>query len=128
MNGEVATFMLSSFDEFVTSYKANNNALASEAVEAFNHFLLTLDKFFDLLDEFKEMNDASNIFIKWYSFAKISSNDTIWANSNWYQQAVFDNISININVDEIENYITNDGMCFGKVNFQFIVIMTDYII
>ena len=55
MNGEVATFMLSSFDEFVTSYKANNNALASEAVEAFNHFLPTLDKFFNLLDEFKEM-------------------------------------------------------------------------
>ena len=46
MNGEVATFMLSSFDEFVTSYKTNNNALASEAVEAFNHFLPTLDKFF----------------------------------------------------------------------------------
>ena len=120
MNGEVATFMLSSFDEFVTSYKTNNNALASEAVEAFNHFLPTLDKFFDLLDEFKEMNDASNIFIKWYSSAKISSNDTIWANSNWYQQAVFDNISINMNVDEIEDYITNDGMCFGKVNFQLL--------
>ena len=49
MNGEVATFMLSSFDEFVTSYKTNNNALVSEAVEAFNHFLPTLDKFFDLL-------------------------------------------------------------------------------
>ena len=45
MNGKVATFMLSSFDEFVTSYKTNNNALASEAVEAFNHFLPTLDKF-----------------------------------------------------------------------------------
>ena len=117
MNGEVATFMLSSFDEFVTSYKANNNALASEAVEAFNHFLPTLDKFFDLLDEFKETDDATNIFIKWYSSAKISSNDTIQANS---QQAVFDNISINMNADEIEDYIINDGMCFGKVNFQLL--------
>src|SRR5437764_7844166 len=87
MNGEVATFILSSFEEFVTSYKTNNNALASEAVEAFNHFLPTLDKFFDLLDKFKEMDDASNIFIKWYSSAKIFSNDTIRANSNWYQQA-----------------------------------------
>ena len=120
MNGEVATFMLSSFDEFVTSYKTNNNALASEAVKAFNHFLPTLDNFFNLLDEFKEMDDASNIFIKWYSSAKISSNDTIRVNSNWYQQAVFDNISINMNVDEIEDYITNDGMCFGKVNFQLL--------
>ena len=112
--------MLSSFDEFVASYKTSNNVLASEAVEAFNHFLPALDKFFDLLDKFKEMDDAANIFIKWYSSAKISSNDTIRANSNWYQQAVFDNISINMNIDEIEDYITNDGMCFGKVNFQLL--------
>jgi hypothetical protein len=44
--------------------------------------------------------------------------DTIRANSNWYQQAVFDNISINMNSDEIKNYITSDGMCFGKVLFN----------
>jgi hypothetical protein len=25
-----------------------------------------------------------------------------------------------MNVDEIEDYITNDGMCFGKVNFQLL--------
>ena len=44
MNGEIATFMLSSFDEFVTSYIASNHSLlASEAVEAFDHFLSTLD-------------------------------------------------------------------------------------
>ena len=69
MNGEVATFMLSSFDEFVTSYKTNNNALASEAVEAFNHFLLTLDKFFDLLDEFKEMDGMMHLI---YSLSGIA--------------------------------------------------------
>lgn len=119
MNGEIATFMLSSFDEFVTSYIASNHSLlASEVVEAFDHFLSTLDRFFDFLDEFnKEMDDAATICIKWYSSAVISSSDTIRANSNWYQQAVFDNISINMNSDEIEDYTTNDGMCFGKVNF-----------
>lgn len=56
------------------------------------------------------------IFIKWYNSVIISSSDTIQANSNWYNQAVFDNISINMNSDKIENYVTNNGMCFGKVN------------
>lgn len=115
MKKEFATFKLSSFDEFVTSYKASNHFLAPEAIEAFDHFLPTLDKFIDLLDEFEEMDDGTSIFIKWYGSAVISSNDTIRANSDWYQQAVFDNISINMDSDEIKNYVTSDGMCFGKV-------------
>lgn len=119
MNSEIATFKLSLFDEFVTSYKANN-ILASEALDGFNHFLTALSRFFNLLEEFTNNNmDNDTITIKWYSSAIISSSDTIRANSNWYQQAVFDNISINMHSDEIENYITSDGMCFGKVLFQF---------
>lgn len=118
MNGEIATFKLSSFDEFITTYKANN-ILAPEALEAFNQFLIALNRFFNLLEEFAN-NDVNDeiITIKWYSSAVISSSDTIQANSNWYKQAVFDNISINMHSDEIENYITNDGICYGKVLFS----------
>ena len=119
MNGEIATFMLSSFYEFVETYKANND-LATEAIDAFDHFIPTLDRFFDFLEDFNEINNAT-IFIKWYNSAVISSSDTIRANSNWYHQAVFDNISINMNSNEIENYVTNDGMCFGKVNFYLTI-------
>ena len=122
INGKIATFKLSSFDEFVVSYKSTN-LLASEAIEAFNQFLPALDRFFDLLDELTEnkMNDDTTIFIKWYSSATISSRDTIHAISNWYHQAAFDNISINMNSDEIEDYTTHDGMCFGKVILMLIV-------
>src|SRR3954468_4785745 len=118
MNGEIATFKLSSFDEFITTYKANN-VLAPEASEAFNQFLTALNRFFSLLEEFAN-NDVNyeTITIKWYSLAVISNSDPIWANSNWYKQAVFDNISINMRSDEIENYITYEGMCFRKVLFS----------
>jgi len=94
------------------------HVLPSEALEAFNQFLTALSRFFNLLEEFmnNDVNDET-ITIKWYSSAVISSSDTIQANSNWYQQAIFNNISINMNSDEIEDYTTNDGMCFGKVNF-----------
>jgi hypothetical protein len=120
MNGEIATFKLSLFDEFVTSYKSTNS-LASEAVEAFDQFLSALDIFFDLCGELIEnkMNNE-DVLIKWYRSATISSSDTIRATSNWYNQAIFDNISINMDVNESEDYITHNGMCFGKVNFILI--------
>ena len=62
MNGKITTFMLSSFYEFVKIYKANNY-LAIEAIDVFDHFILTLDRFFDFLKDFNEMNNAT-IFIK----------------------------------------------------------------
>ncbi|GBB91572.1 hypothetical protein RclHR1_18950001 [Rhizophagus clarus] len=115
MNDEIATFKLSLFDEFVTSY-ATTNTLTSEALVAFDQFLQALDKFFNLYEELTENQmENRNIFIKWYKSAIISSGDTIRAMSDWYNQAIFDNISININSDEIDKYDTCDGMCFGKV-------------
>ncbi|CAB4486252.1 unnamed protein product [Rhizophagus irregularis] len=67
MNGEIATFKLSLFDEFITTYKANN-VLAPEALEAFNQFIIALNRFFSLLEEFAN-NDVNyeTITIKWYS-------------------------------------------------------------
>lgn len=50
MNGEIATFKLSLFNEFVTSYKTSNS-LALEATEAFDQFIPSLDTFFDLYEE-----------------------------------------------------------------------------
>ncbi|CAB4444728.1 unnamed protein product [Rhizophagus irregularis] len=71
MNGEIATFKLSSFNEFITTYKANN-ILAPKALEAFNQFVIELNRFFSLLEEFAN-NDVNyeTITIKWYSSANI---------------------------------------------------------
>jgi hypothetical protein len=119
MNGEIATFKLSLFDEFVKSYKSSND-LAFEALEAFDQFLPALDKFFDICEELTDDEIRNkDVFVKWYKSAIISSGDTIRAISEWYNQAIFDNISINMSSDEIEDYTTNDGMCFGKVSTNF---------
>jgi hypothetical protein len=130
MNGEIATFRLESFDEFVTSYKASIDFLASEAVEAFNQFLPALDRFFDLCEELTEYNymNDDDISIKWYKSAEISSGDTIRAVSNWYHQVLFDNISVNMNSDENEDYTTYDGTCFGKVILLILIIKESRII
>jgi len=117
MNGNIATFTLPSFDKFVTSYQSTNS-LAPEALKAFDQFIEALDNFFDLYEELTEKQmQNDDVLIQWYKSAIISSGDTIRAVSDWYHQAVFDNISINMNSDEIENYITCDKMYFGKVIF-----------
>ncbi len=59
-----------------------------------------------------------NVFVKWYKSAIISSGDTIRVISDWYHQAIFQNILINMNSDEIDDYNTCDGMCFNKVIFN----------
>jgi hypothetical protein len=116
MIGEIATINLSLFDKFVSSYRVTTS-LASEALEAFDQFLPALYRFFDIWKDMECNINGSIITIKWYGSAVISSGDTIRAMSNWYHQSVFDNISINMDNNEIENYITYEGMCFGKVSF-----------
>ena len=113
MNGKIATFNLVLFNEFIESYKVTN-FLAPEALEAFSQFLPALDRFFGLYEELttSKINDA---VIKWCSSSVISNSDTIRALSNWYHQAAFDNISIYMDNNETEDYITHDEMCFGKV-------------
>jgi len=116
MSGEIATFELSSFDKFVSSYQ-NTSSLAPEVLEAFDQFLPALDKFFDLIDSIEFNTNNLIVFVKWYGSAIISSGDTIRANSNWYHQPIFDNISINMDSNESGDYTTYDGLCFGKVRF-----------
>ncbi|PKY60677.1 hypothetical protein RhiirA4_431298 [Rhizophagus irregularis] len=113
MNGKIFTFELSSFDKFVSSYR-NTTTLASEAFEAFNQFLPTLDKFFNLINLAEFITTHLIVSVKWYRSAVISSRDTVRANSNWYGQPIFDNVSINMDSNEIEDYTTYDGLCFGK--------------
>ncbi|PKY62910.1 hypothetical protein RhiirA4_490315, partial [Rhizophagus irregularis] len=115
MNGKIFTFELSSFDKFVSSYR-NTTTLASEAFEAFNQFLPTLDKFFNLINLAEFITTHLIVSVKWYRSAVISSRDTVRANSNWYGQPIFDNVSINMDSNEIEDYTTYDGLCFGKIS------------
>ena len=113
MNGEIATFNLVLFNEFIELYKVTN-FLAPKALEVFSQFLLALDRFFGLYEELTT-SKINNAVIKWCSSSVISNSDTIRALSNWYHQVAFNNISIYMDNNETEDYITHDGMCFGKV-------------
>ena len=116
MNGLIATFLLSEFEQFTALYKQTNNDLAPEALLAFEEFLSTLNKLFDLCEDLTEEMVEGNAIIQQYSYTTgASSGDCIRAKSKHYYNAEFSNISVNMNEEEVDDYHTDQGICFGKV-------------
>ena len=114
MNGLLGTFLLKDFDTFFNNYKLTNT-LASEALMALERFIPALNEFFDLCDDLTEemVRDSK---ISWYSYTNITSGgDYIRAKSMYYNEPSFSDMSINMSVEEVEDYNTDDGTCFGKV-------------
>jgi hypothetical protein len=114
MNGLLGTFFLQDFDSFFDNYKSKN-ILANEALLALEHFIPTLNEFFDLYDGLTE-EMAKDTKINWYSYTNISSSgDYIRAKSKYYDRPSFSDVSINMSEEESEEYNTHEGACFGKV-------------
>ncbi|CAG8527951.1 5652_t:CDS:2, partial [Racocetra persica] len=64
-----ARFELSSFEEFINLYKATYR-LASEVLDALNHFLLALHEFLNLCEDLINVNLQNRmIFVDWYNSA-----------------------------------------------------------
>jgi hypothetical protein len=113
MNGCLGTFYLRDFDTFFNNYQSGN-ILAREALTALDHFLTLLNEFFDLCED---ITDAEKVIINWYSYTHISSSgDYIRANSLYYKESSFSDVSINMSEAEFEDYNTDEGACFGKVH------------
>ena len=113
MNGLLGTFFLKDFDSFINNYK-QNNVLAQEALTALEQFLPTLNEFFDLCED---LSDAANSKIRWYSYTIASNRDYIRAKSAYYNEPSFSNMLINMSEEEVEDYNTYKGACFGKVRY-----------
>lgn len=115
LSGECTTFDLSSFDEFTNSYKTLHQP-PLEILDAFDHFLPALNEFLDLYGESTgTIIENTIIIVDWYNSATISSRDIIRAISQYYHNPQFDNVAINMDIEEADMYNTDDGACFAKV-------------
>jgi hypothetical protein len=115
MNGLLGKFSLEKFEEFFNNYKVNNT-LAQEALTALEQFIPSLNEFFDLCEDLTEEMLIGNTEVSWYSYVNVeSSGDYIRAKSMYYNEPSFSDVSINMSGEEIEDYNTDMGACFGKV-------------
>jgi hypothetical protein len=118
MNGLLGTFFLKNFNEFFNNYKSTN-VLADEAIMALEYFLPALNEFFDLCED---LSNVKNAKIRWYGYTNItSSGDYIRAKSRYYNEPSFSDVSINMSEKESEDYNTDEGACFGKVQYFIII-------
>ena len=125
MNDLLGKFSLENSEEFFNNYKVNNT-LAQEALTALDQFILSLNEFFDLCEDLSEEMLMGNTEVSWYGYANMeSSGDYIRAKSMYYNELSFSDVSINMSGEEIEDYNTDMGACFGKVYVYLIKLCID---
>ena len=73
MNSLLGTFLLETADNFFAFYKVKKN-LAPEALLAFDQFFLSLNKFFDLIEDLTEDIVKDNTNIKQYGYTNMAKN------------------------------------------------------
>src|SRR6266498_6099569 len=115
MNGLLGKFSLENSEEFFNNYKVNNT-LAQEASTALDQFILLLNEFFDLCEDLSEEMLMGNTEVSWYG-------DYIRAKSMYYNEPSFSDVSINMSGEEIEDYNTDMGACFGRVYVYLIKLL-----
>src|SRR5204862_4727102 len=120
MNRLLDKFSLENSEEFFNV----NNTLAQEASTALDQFILSLNEFFDLCEDLSEEMLMGNTEVSWYGYANMeSSGNYIRAKSMYYNELSFSDVSINISREEIEDYNTDMGACFGKVYVYLIKLL-----
>ena len=83
---------------------------------------MTLNKFFDLNNNLNKELITNNTSISWYNYMNTTANENhVRAVSKYYNEPEFSNVSINMSVDEADDYNMDKGTCFGKVFILFII-------
>jgi len=91
---------------------------------ALDQFILLLNEFFDLCEDLSEKMLMGNTEVSWYGYANVESiGDYIRAKSMYYNEPSFSDVSINMSGEEIEDYNTDMGACFGKVYVYLIKLL-----
>src|ERR1043165_2954469 len=90
----------------------HENNVDIKCIEEIKHLINCLDIY---LDEKSDISSNVNeIFLKIYATGTLSNNETIYATSRFHGKARFSDIAIAM---ENVNYLTDNGICYGKVFF-----------
>ena len=95
LSSYIDSFTLETFDEFVTNTKILLH-LAPEALLAFDKFINTLNSFFSTIKKNLSIQDK----VKWFKTCQIASGNYVHATSQHYNTSAFDNIAINMILEE----------------------------
>ena len=92
----------------------NSDSKTDEKMKAgFTHFLDSLNLYLDLLPDITSVNESS---VKIYGSVTLENGAIIRATNNYYNKPWFSNVSVQMNSDELFDYVSDCGICYGQVN------------
>ena len=83
----------------------------------FDQFLVCMDSYLDLI-KISEIDSAQTKVII-YGSVTLENGAIMRANSSYHQNPWFSNISVVMNSEELFEYISDQGVCYGQVFIWF---------
>ena len=78
----------------------------------FTKFLNSLNLYLDLQPDITSINESS---IKIYGSVTLENGAIVRATNSYYSKPWFSNVSVRMNSEELFEYNSDDGICYGQV-------------
>jgi hypothetical protein len=104
-------FPLINARKFLTPQSTNNQPLDDKVKVGFSKFL----KYLKLYQEHYDISIANDDKVTIYGSVTLENGAIMRANSNFHGKPWFSNVSIHMNSEELFNYQSDEGICYGQV-------------
>ena len=104
-------FSLRNADVF---FNENKDGVNNKLQTGFNKFLHCLDSYLDLIDD-SIVNIVGEIQINIYGLVILENGAIMRATSSYHGRAWFSDIAISVDSEESNDYISDQGLCYGQV-------------
>src|SRR5436190_1017220 len=101
----------------ISNKKKETLTIDNKMKTGFDKFLHCLDLYIDLL-EYPIIDDESRVII--YESLTLDNGSITRATHNYHDKAWFSNVAVSMDFDESDDYISDQGVCYGLVT-EFIV-------
>lgn len=104
-------FSLQDADTFIYNIK-ENLTIDDKMQTGFDKFLGCLDLYLDLIENLT----ISESRVRIYGSVTLKNSTIMRATSSYHNRPWFSNIAISMNVEESNDYLSDEGVCYGQVN------------
>jgi hypothetical protein len=98
------------FSEAIINEHKDNPNLNENMSKGFAKFIDCLDSYLELLNTTSE-----GCRIKIYSSVTLKNGAILRAVNKFHDRPWFSNIAINMNIEELSDYLTDNGICYAQV-------------
>ena len=98
----------------VDTLKNEEGSISAEIINGLDHFLEALDEYLKIVNLNKEDIDKETAKISLYESVRLINGEFVRATCSYNNSPIFNDISIRIEEDQLEDFVTYNGACFAK--------------